>query len=434
MRKNLYILIFCVLLSLLLSSCDEGAEPVGAETTAAITETESQSTEAPHETNAPETTDVIYSLSVDPTQYEAIPEDDYGLSENPNGSPCAFTQSGELKTATGTSLNVIILWNAVRGEGNNFATLTLEVAIEHKGISSKGFPGKLTFAGKETSFISPKLQYHGNISTQEYILTQSTSVECGYGETVFVDVNLIWDFIGRYENKEINKISLNGKIPIGEKYSNLKQKVSYEVNITEQNPALPEGCEVTSLSNLLNYLGFDVKHTYLSDNFLPKGTPGVVSPYEYNVGNPRNKGKSWGCYAPVIQRTANDYLATKESYLRAFDYTGFDISEIYYQLSLGHPAVVWVTMDYADTYVKQPWTINGEKFYWIYPLHCVLLVGYDLEAGTVTVADPMKPTPDVIDMEVFENSYRQMGSQAVIIKNSREKLSAGPHAPLMSEK
>ncbi len=188
------------------------------------------------------------------------------------------------------------------------------------------------------------------------------------------------------------------------------------------------------MSNLLNYLGFDVKHTYLSDKFLPKGTPGVVSPYEYNVGNPRNKGKSWGCYAPVIQRTANDYLASVESYLRAFDYTGYDVSEIYYQLSLGHPSIVWVTMDYADTYVKQPWIINGEKVYWKYPLHCVLLIGYDLEAGTVTVADPMKPTPDVIDMEVFEDSYRQMGSQAVIIKNSREKLSAGPHAPLMSEK
>ena len=73
-------------------------------------------------------------------------------------------------------------------------------------------------------------------------------------------------------------------------------------------------------------------------------------------------------------------------------------------------------MGFVEPYLKTPWQIGGETFYWKYPQHCVVLCGYDMEKGTVTLTDPLKNAPDIIDMDTFELRFKQMGSQAVIIK------------------
>ena len=37
-----------------------------------------------------------------------------------------------------------------------------------------------------------------------------------------------------------------------------------------QNPELPTGCEITSLTMVLNYLGYNVSKTYMADNYLDR--------------------------------------------------------------------------------------------------------------------------------------------------------------------
>lgn len=416
MKKNIlryFYLLFVIFAAILLTSCESTG--AGAETVAiTVTDTEQITTEI-----IPPDTESVYDLSTDPLLYEALPEDEYGLSENDEKRPCSFELSGTLSSATGTSLNLVVEWTAVRKEGNHYATVNLDIAIEHKRLNCLNALGYFTVNGHKTVFMAPFYDYNYNTLTREWLCPVTLQVPCGYGEEAVIDVSASWEYYETYEGRTFRTLTLDGKIPIGEKYAALKSNINYEVENILQKPELPEGCEVTSLAILLNDLGFDIEHTYLADNYLEQGEVGDVSFYEMNVGNPRNAGKAYGCYAPVIVKTANKYLYDMESYLRAYDYTGYDVSEIYYQLSMGHLPIVWITMDFAEVYIKKPWNINGKDLYWKYPLHCVLMTGYDMEKGTVTLTDPLKKTPVTVSMELFEKRFRQMESQAVVIKESR---------------
>lgn len=80
--------------------------------------------------------------------------------------------------------------------------------------------------------------------------------------------------------------------------------VSLDVNVIYQYPDMPSGCEVTSLTMVLNYMGIDVTNKYLADNYLDSSTYDM---FESFVGSVYNDN-SFGCFAPVIVRTANDFL------------------------------------------------------------------------------------------------------------------------------
>ncbi len=415
MRK--YGLIFFILIALIIfSSCESASTSLDTESTSPpITTDTITEAETVVDTEPPET-EPIYDFTTDPALYEEDFEEQVAPQ---NGKSVPFSLDGTLRTATGTALNIIVEWDAVRNYGEDFVTLTLDLAIEHKAINSNYFPGIMKVNGEEFYFMSPFYQYNSSRLTREWLCPAEVKIPLGAGESKIVDISISWDFVGKVEGRSYNGFSLEGKIPIGEKYASLKSNVSYEVENILQRPELPEGCEVTSLAIVLNHLGFDVAHTYLADNYLEQGKAGETDFYEKNLGNPREEGKSWGCYAPVIVKTANKYLYDMKSYYRAYDYTGYDVSELYYQLSMGHPAIVWVTMDFEEPYLKRPWNVDGKTLWWKYPLHCVVISGYDFEKGTVTLTDPLKNQPVTVDMDTFELRFKQMESQAVVIKMSK---------------
>lgn len=404
--------ILCLLLAfgVLLASCN-GTKPVSGDTEFSASETETDVETEPPETEPAE-------LSIVPGEYSPVPDEEYGLVENADKTPCAFELTGRLQSASGTPLNLYVDYVATRYEGEDFVRLAAHLSIGHKYIVSQSFPGTFTIGEKTVNFSSHTYNYRSNDFTRNFICTVYTHIPCGYGEDTVAEVSVEWAFEGTVGGREFEGLTIKGKIPIGEKYANLKQSVQNEVELILQKPELPEGCEVTSLAILLNSVGQRVSHTYLADNFLPQGEVGNTSFYEANVGNPRNGGAAFGCYAPVIVKTANSYLYEFESDYRAYDLTGYDVSELYYQLSQGHAAVTWITMDFAEPYVKRPWTVDGEKLYWKYPLHCVVLTGYDMEAGEVYICDPLKEQTVTVSMELFEERWRQMESQAVILRQS----------------
>ncbi len=410
MKIKYFILCLLLAFGVFWVSCGDGEIPASdtAEAETTIAETE------PYETEPPE-------LPTDPEKYAPIPDSEYGLSENPEGIPCAFELTGRLQSASGTPLNIYVDYVATRNEGEDFVRLAAHLSIGHKYLIADSFAGNFTVSEKSVNFSSHKYNYQKSEFTRNFICTVYTHIPCGYGEDTVAEVNVDWSFKGTVGGREFDGLSLVGKIPLGEKYANLKQSVQNEAELILQKPELPEGCEVTSLAILLNSIGCRVSHTYLADNFLPQGEVGKTSFYEANVGNPRNGGAAFGCYAPVIVKTANDYLYEFDSDYRAYDLTGYDVKELYYQLSQGHSAVTWITMDFADTYVKRPWVVNGEKLYWKYPLHCVVVTGYDMEAGTVSICDPLKEKPVTVKMELFEERWRQMEAQAVILRRSVAK-------------
>ncbi len=76
-----------------------------------------------------------------------------------------------------------------------------------------------------------------------------------------------------------------------------------------QNPELPTGCEVTTLTAALNYAGYPVDKVTMADKYLIQSDPYLTTFGEAFVGSPHNSN-AWGCYAPVIVETAQNYIAS----------------------------------------------------------------------------------------------------------------------------
>ena len=110
-----------------------------------------------------------------------------------------------------------------------------------------------------------------------------------------------------------------------------------------QEPELPTGCEVTALAEVLNYLGFDIDKVELCDNFMPVDYEGAVNMYYAYIGDPKSNN-GFGCYAPVIVKTAYEYFESVDSPCYAVDITGTDFKGLLFQITQDRPVIVWTTM------------------------------------------------------------------------------------------
>lgn len=178
-----------------------------------------------------------------------------------------------------------------------------------------------------------------------------------------------------------------------------------------QNPELPTGCEITALTIVLNYLGYDVDKLTLADNFLDKGRVGETSPYKAFVGNPRDED-ACGAFAPVIVNSAKRYLYSENSDMNVYNVTGADYSELVDYVDNGHPVLVWETMWMAKPHMAAEWNVDGETIVWKSHEHAMVLIGYT--ADTYIMADPLRGIYEY-DKEVVEERYKDMGRQAIVI-------------------
>lgn len=197
----------------------------------------------------------------------------------------------------------------------------------------------------------------------------------------------------------------------------LPRKGSLPVKELLQNPELPSGCEITSLTCLLNYLGFDVTKIEMANKHLKVTPNGGVSYYEYFVGSPYDSN-SFGCFAPVIVQAAQSYLSSvgKFSSYAVMDLSGSDPTELYWQVTEGNPVVVWATINMKEPIERVYWNLpDGTPEMWYIYEHCMVLSGYDLDTGKVEICDPLKGKVQY-DMSVFEDRYKKLQSQAVIVK------------------
>ena len=185
-----------------------------------------------------------------------------------------------------------------------------------------------------------------------------------------------------------------------------------DVNNVEQNPELPTGCEVTALTTTLNYFDYNIDKLTLSDLFLPKGEIGKTHPDEAFIGNPRSQ-HSYGAYAPVIVKTANDYLNKAESQYQAYNISGGDFSTLIKYLYDGYPVIIWATMNMQPSYLTTKWNLNGKEFQWIAREHCLVLVGFTKDE--YIIADPLKKGLTYYNKDLVETRYNELGKQAVVI-------------------
>lgn len=182
--------------------------------------------------------------------------------------------------------------------------------------------------------------------------------------------------------------------------------------IIMQNPELPTGCEVTSLTIVLNYLGYDIDKLTLADDFLPKGEIGKTNPDYAFVGNPRDK-HAYGANAPVLAKTANDYLNSVQGKHDAYYLVANDIEDLMHFVEDGYPVMVWVTTNMEQGYYSTKWVVDGEEIQWYAKEHCMVLVGYT--NTHYILADPLSGEECYYNKVLVEKRYDELGNQALVI-------------------
>ncbi len=194
-----------------------------------------------------------------------------------------------------------------------------------------------------------------------------------------------------------------------------------------QLPELPVGCEITALTIMLRYLGFDADKTDLARDYLPKGgnaryVDGLLykdSFFDYFIGDPFSRG--YGCFANAIEKAAADYIADNGGGYEVVNISGSHPDVLYDYLAEGIPVICWATDGMIEPEYYESWYDNatGEKLDWYLNEHCFVLAGFNMDADLVTLNDPMK---GIIDYNInkFETRYDQMYRQAIVILKSED--------------
>ncbi len=209
--------------------------------------------------------------------------------------------------------------------------------------------------------------------------------------------------------------------------SNLsKKQVKLDVKYVPQNPELPTGCEITALTTVLNYYGYNVSKTEMADNYLEKSVNGLGDFWEVFVGNPRKNG--FGCYAKPIVKAANKYLATQNSEYMAYNYSGAEFEDLLKTVESGTPVIIWSTMygrktrDLLEPYSTAKWTVGGKTIQWIAPEHCMVLIGYDIDRNIAVMSDPQRGIVEY-NLETVKARYLAIHSQCVVLLEQTPTIS-----------
>lgn len=216
---------------------------------------------------------------------------------------------------------------------------------------------------------------------------------------------------------EIPKAVVDTKMPENHELS--ERAVIADFDTVMQEPELPTGCEVTALTQTINFYGFDVDKVELCDVFMKIDHDGYYTMNDAYLGDP-HATNGFGCNAPVIVQTADDYFDYIGSDWYAVDLTGISLEEVFYQIEQGYPVVIWTTIGQRETHAEFQFELGCGEEFWFNPFqHCVTIYGYDYSTGTVHIADPLAGNVEY-DMERFERIYDVMGQQAVILVGNKE--------------
>ena len=317
--------------------------------------------------------------------------------------------SGTILSEYYCDTNLRAEWVTLKNEGSDMIYLGVELYLDSLR-QPNATDGYLIVNGQKTEF-----SYTASEESPTLLATCTQSIQSTEDVSMRIEAYLNVD-IKEDNGVSLSSLELSGNIVASEKYKTMAQSSAIPLKHISQYPELPSGDEITSLAMVLSYLKYDVDKCDLCDVYLEKGPVGYTNFNEANVGNPRNAYNSYGCLPPVIIKATNKYIYANGGNFKAYDYSKTNTDELYYEVSQGNPVIVWTCEDFDITpSISRIWIVDGETLYLKSNMACMVLIGYDFEKNTVTLANPAGNIFD-IDMSLFEKRFIEMGAYSIVIK------------------
>lgn len=321
-----------------------------------------------------------------------------------------INKSGAFLSERLTDCNLRVEWATYKLENEPTLYVGIELYLDTPEQITNAGKGYLVVNGEKKEFSTKTM-----VGTTNLLFSHSLSME--YTRKMELDISAYLDISSKTANQDtINGLTVSGKIIANEEQQSTPNKYTINLNHISKFPELPSGDEITSLCMVLNYLKYNIDKCDLSDLYLNKGPSYHTNIFEANAGNPKDTYNSFGCMPPVIVNAANKYISINGGNAYAQDISGVSTHTLYEEISKGNPIIVWACEDFNNTpSVFRTLVIDGKTIYLKSNVNTMVLIGYDYENKTVTLADPSGVVFD-IEMELFEQRFAQVGSYAVIIK------------------
>ena len=206
-------------------------------------------------------------------------------------------------------------------------------------------------------------------------------------------------------------------------HDTLPPSAMLSVPAQDQNPQLPNGCEVTSLSMLLASVGHPVSKMALAMEQPYDPTPRVKNakgqtirwgnPNVGFVGSPYVWADGFGIFHGPITRLLNKVLPGQ-----AVDLTDKPFNTILSYVSRGRAVMVWTTATLKPTNAfPASWETPEGPFHSTYEEHAVLVVGYD--NSHIYINNPLTGAKgQEVNRAGFIAAWHELGNQAVTVRLS----------------
>lgn len=230
---------------------------------------------------------------------------------------------------------------------NTISTIDIEKSTDNNSATS-------VTSGTDTTYITDNNNISTEIENNDINNTLATNTEINDNDNYDTYTNT--DNNNRNITTELNTGTAEREYHV----DHVPDAYRIDMEIVLQNPELPTGCEITSLTMVLNYLGFGVTKTELVDGYLTCKEPGTATFKEAFIGSPYDSS-SYGCFAPVIIDTANKYLNSNNSGRIVKNLTGSDFDFLLKEVASNHPVIIWTSINQVDVYEDYAFTIPEEN-------------------------------------------------------------------------
>lgn len=213
---------------------------------------------------------------------------------------------------------------------------------------------------------------------------------------------------------KINNQTLSQTISNTIEENTIKPKQKLDVPLENQFPDLPNGCEVTALSMLLNYyhikvdkdeLAQNIRHVPINNSDGTRGNPNIGF-----VGSMSQANGGWCVYNQPLYDVAHRYTH------RIRNATGDNFIDIINLVSSGHPVMIITTLSFSHVQDMQTWKTQEGNVHVTPSSHACVITGYNKNKKIVYVNDPYGVKNKAVSWSNIQSSFIQQGRQALYIQ------------------